>query len=528
MTEYLLQRTVLTSGVMSAYLYSDTADLIVPTFNSLIIKGKKTERLDVLPGEIEMAELNLSVVEDYLNYVEGFWYNVLHVGKPQIKILLDEGNGNTLYFWGTIQDKTVNFSETCLIAGYERRSGSLRCVTMLDSFKEITSQALMNYCEANILLTGPGTYSDWKFVKLREMLAAILKVGNFNAAFDAADVVLPTPGECDMSAFINNYPSGTFTYTWSELYIPFSALTIRRGAVAEFTESFSDAFEILKEVCKAFGFVPNFYYNLTDSKWKLALSTRGSTYSGSPVTMPVSSRSDNLVNVDQTVTAVLVTNGNKFADAGTNTAWVKKGIFHVATYFQGYWNYAPIPPMFSPEISLDLMFGIMSVFSPAGAFDFLLFGYDGVDFKKITKITVYRYDISSTEDVISLEHALCLLLYYRFNRSRKGFEREYPSMSATLSGVTSHENLHLLSCTSIDDRVSAKTYYATDVSQDLFANTASIKWAQADATTVGDEANASVFQTPSFVYTTPEQLMLTSIVSLDDETVFYDDEIVLN
>jgi hypothetical protein len=74
--------------------------------------------------------------------------------------------------------------------------------------------------------------------------------------------------------------------------------------------------------------------------------------------------------------------------------------------------------------------------------------------------------------------ALAKYLFKKFSRRSRWIDREYVSIQGTYSGDTTHSLIFLTACTSIDDGVSAKTYYATDITKNVFTNKCKIRWTE--------------------------------------------------
>jgi hypothetical protein len=64
--------------------------------------GPIIEKYGAEPGVYEPGDCSFEFIEDYTVYSAGFWTTVLSGGLAEIRLLLNEGSGNTFLYWGRI------------------------------------------------------------------------------------------------------------------------------------------------------------------------------------------------------------------------------------------------------------------------------------------------------------------------------------------------------------------------------------------------------------------------------------------
>jgi hypothetical protein len=87
-------------GTFKFTLYS-TEDLTVPTIQTIKVVGDLEASIDSGVLQHSIPQLNLSLREDHSQYTQGFWWRTLK-NPTRLFITLDEGDGDTYYFYGNV------------------------------------------------------------------------------------------------------------------------------------------------------------------------------------------------------------------------------------------------------------------------------------------------------------------------------------------------------------------------------------------------------------------------------------------
>lgn len=456
MTEYTLQIITLSAGRVTFILFSEFAGLTIPAFATLLFEDDElAEAIDIVSGEIDLERMQFAYLEDYSTYQEGFWYKVLD-GDFEIKILLDEGSGDTVYFWGTKEQLSASHTEISLVSGYERRTGTFSCISKIADLKEVFVADLETEMQTHLTTPSNPWAGGQKLLLIKDMFASLLTAGGLNSTYDNTDVSLSgTDPDYKFYVGINTY----------------SVLGL--GMTADFTNgvyfrsvllSAPTAFSFLAVLCDEFDFVPRFYYDIASSRWKILLLTRGYSHIADNSILPAPMESDNY-KINETIRLVQIVNYN------AALAFVQDGVF----YSTG-----------SPQYYLPIDINKHSYFY-AGA---VIFGFEanvlyantgGTAYDPVDSVKYWDYGIGGGySSGMDFYKARAQYLWGIFGTEKRGFDRTYKGVASTISGVTSHDNLHVCRTTIINDGVEQKYYYAQSVNKSLTRNTCTVKWVQVE------------------------------------------------
>ena len=473
--EYTLQVSQLPGCQLTAILVSDLV-VTVPTNQSLIVDGDLSHRLDYKAGDMEVPEMTFKYVEDYTNYVDGFWMHVLGGTTCEIRLEINDGGGDTCLFWGRKTSESVQMDEYDLTEGHIRRVGEFTCVEKSADLKKKPALDVFEYIETSLL--SQGTISegyDGYWVKWKNILSAILYKGDLNPSHYAADIIETA---CDFKFKVNST-----VYLLDNVWLLYAAgpPAYQSPWVTQWQDGVGSCFDLLREVCKMFALVPVFRYDLTSSRWTITLITRGNSYIDTPATFPVALESKRSSGYSSPVSAVAV---NSYYSESVHT---QRYVSWHSESSSGQTD--TLPELISPDLTEETLFGTYSegtvesgnvlwartATSPAWVW------------AKVTTVVHWDYSIKDWHPTpMGMSKALCEYYFARMAQEAllyhplRIYERTYPGITASFSGTSSHEKVGIGKCSVIDDGsgtvLSSVPYFAIEVSKNIFKNETKVKW----------------------------------------------------
>jgi hypothetical protein len=467
---YTLQTNETAVGRMTVKLYSEFNGLTIPAFSSLYYE-ETNEKYDAIPTTIELEEMICSFSEDYTNYEEGFWYKVL-AGYAELQFLLDDGNGDSHFFWGRILGQEIQLRELAIVDNVYVRRGEFRVVSLLVRLKESLSSDVLTEAQSHafvvpgcIYASNTSTGADDRFCAIFALLASITKVG-FGQSYDINDILKQTDdiqfkdsggtwhGLEDVCVF-----AGIDTFAWDIL-----------TETGFLIYKYPSAYELLVGICKSFHLVPRYFYNTTTSRHSIELLTRGRSYSASTYSVP--EKSTAILEAYRTQ-SVMTSQKNKFDTGGGLATAVDKRYVFDGTYTTN----AVLFGGRESEQDFDYLFILKDTeetFDNTSGFPIDTFGYMlYTDSARITDSRFWDYatGATSTSTFLMLRYAIG-----RFGQSKRGYERVYPTIKANDGSTDSHANNYCLRTTSIADGLTTRTMYAVEVTKNVITGKSTILW----------------------------------------------------
>jgi len=281
----------------------------------------------------------------------------------------------------------------------------------------------------------------------------------------------------------------TYLLLWKNYQTPYDphAVTLPEMAYAEYFNSDKDQYfgstygNVLNAtgaIAKNFGFYPRYRYDISGVLHVVDLLTRG--------------RFGSLVTMDGGV--MEPSEQDSDTNLSPKTIRAKRSQDKTEAYTPGANDKSRNYPIDDAEYELDqvLPFYIQELFDSTATptYDY------GNDFEQLFAITISggkttatRMDGAEYYDYGTLSYvaasgitplAEAWVKYFRAltHRKRKIFRRRYSAITGTIGGTSSHENLTVLRRTEINDGLSVKTFYATEVRKNLRDKTVEITWVQ--------------------------------------------------
>ncbi|HEY4611419.1 MAG TPA: hypothetical protein VII11_00370 [Bacteroidota bacterium] len=296
-TERQLPDVTTVQGTFRFYLYYDSvldspSQLVVPAVNRIQTLGEVEERIDPKPGMVEIGAMQMTLVEDFSEYPEGFWKRVFFANEPaRMKILLDEGSGFKYFFYGVVDNDATTFDEHFVSGTQYVRTCSVRWNNFLSILKgvsiaDVVTEILLHPTTYKTT-SNPGTpgfsNGEGNFIAMTSVLACVLKVAfpESNGAFSPDDVSVNHDDlQWSIDASDPNLWKG-----YEELYL---CINIVSGSFPSGTNEYLDtaseyfwgdrygtAFDLLIDLCQNNVFFPRIYYDIQDGRQKLELLARG-------------------------------------------------------------------------------------------------------------------------------------------------------------------------------------------------------------------------------------------------------------
>ena len=476
--EYTLQTSSLPCGSVILKLYSELNGLTIPDFASLSPEDDIVERIDVVPGEYELQEMNFSFVEDYTTYSEGFWYKVL-TSYAEIQIGIDEGTGTGSAFWGRVQDWDGELTEHSLVSGALYRTGKFSTVSMMIMLKEATAADVVTEAKTHYTaFTGSteardvtGTYEE-RFVKFEALMASILKVA-FGQTYGTTYVsILPDPYS-DLQFYDG---TGTTFYDLQDIYfwMGYSPGSLTYEGYFDSTDTtfgwayqFGSAWDLLVALSRNLLFVPR----ITGATWgagaylKMECLTRGRSYGYSTFEAPFESKLITRANAPIHV----VYSSHYDTSFDSNKKYVIDGVH----------GDGDLPEHVDADMTFETQFvhdGEVT-FGADKCFEFLYILDDDTTpsyAHRVTDMQYLNYDGTPSYDV---SYSYLVGYYYnRFAPLKRAYIRSYATMQATVGATTSLNQNEVLHTTQINDGASTRDFYAVEVRKNIQKNESTVRW----------------------------------------------------
>ncbi|HEY4611411.1 MAG TPA: hypothetical protein VII11_00330 [Bacteroidota bacterium] len=460
-------------GTFNVTLYYDSelGDLTAPPSNTILNIGEVTSFMERNAGEIQLDSCQLHIRDDYATYTEGFWYKVLNATlPPRIKILLDEGSGNTPYYYGEVDPLSIQWEEKYIKSDNTEflRVAEFEIVSLLKSLENVLASTWLDEAYTHRIVTqlefGGSLY---EILKLTDFLASLLNAAGLNDDWSSDDATFIWDGASPELKFKYNSED----YTIDDLHLGISNdmgedPTHNIVKVPYWDSShpsylgklYSKGMDLLAAICRQFGLHPVFTYD--GSRHILELRQKGHTYSGAITMKGGVIRSRIVKDFDVRVNAV------KF--------------FSKLTESNYYWESTErggglTPP---PEgLEFDLHEPVLFLIDEGGSGEKLY--VFAPTLKVLNGIQYYHYVLGSSATALgthTMQEALCLYEFYRLAKRKKVIERTYGSLQADNGGGNTHEAVKLLARASINDGTGAGMYYINKLIKKPASSELEIEW----------------------------------------------------
>lgn len=436
LTTYTLQTMTLPTGTATVKLLSGIAGLVIPYFNSLDISADLVERCDLIPGTTEIENMEFSFIEDYSYYTQGFWFKVLNDSTevPEVQILLNDGSGDTTWFWGRVEQESGGgtFEELDLTTGKIQRKGKFTCVHLMDKLKDTLVTTLMVRVDA-VDSTGSDGH---QYIKFQSIIAAMV-TETFGYSFDIT--------RCVVRGQPFRYKETATYYDFEDLWVRVGTSGAASGYRVSWELDYQNCFDLLRDLCQQFGYVARLVWNDAAAKWDLELLARGQAYAGLPISFDGIPTEKSTFNTHaQTINAVSVSGAG-----AAYPAVITNGTLLLA------------PTAFPTNVPIDISVTIFFNSSAIGglAFSAMLWIDGGGTPLSITDFQYFDHSTRaySADDGEKLHRAVVRYYWFLFSGNKRGYDRSYLSVRSHYANTLTHKNTHILRQGQIDDGTETST-----------------------------------------------------------------------
>lgn len=484
MATYTLPDVTLPSGTLSTTLYSSVAGLTAPTFPSLLIPGVRSERVDTVAGAVDLAEMEFGFIEDYSVHSAGFWHTVLN-GTLEIQLTLDDGSVYKHFFWGLVNPLLSTEDEVDLTSGsIVRRSNSFKAVSVLTKMQSFAAITAITGLESDSSLNATGPYGGTYGIMgtPQDLIAECVSLA-FSQSFVTGNVILPASHDIQFHITAND---STNYYDMSNSYILLEIFGGSGGIRSTLLSKYATAYDLMMAVCKTFGVFPVHYYDTNSSQHQIQLVNRGRTFS-SYATLPMPLAPPEGYSKFYPMGQNLLINQSLAMPSGLKGSNPHK---YGAGYMLGSsWFATDAPQLFSSDLDTQMLFGcyggaftdfdadnshyeemLWQLHDPVGGV------YEAEFFQRVRSWN-YAAAAYGSDEQMSLQ-AMGEYLFFRLGNytAKRAYDRVYPGVAATISGGTYHNNVKLGMTTQINDGVSTRNFFASDIQCDLMRDLMTIHW----------------------------------------------------
>lgn len=455
---YTLFSALSASGTVKIYLVSPETGLTLPTPQTVMLSQDLTERIDAAAGVQEVAQIDLDIVEDYTTYAEGFWMHVLANASTDIQITLDEGSGETDFFFGRVQPGATTLHEVDLTSSAIRRTGTIHLMSFLTLMQSVPTQTVIN---AVLASTPPyfipghmdGGATSAHFVMAMDLIAQAISFA-IGQTFASSDV------SCPADDIKLSHDGGTY-YGFAAFCFAYADFNTNGSAIWTAYPLFWDFMESL---CGGFGLAPRWYYDPAAGRHKVILLTRGRSY-GSPVSLVVPEQSDLIQGTPQLVNYIQVTSGFSGGEYYYNVA---EGV-----------GADTAPAGWTADMSLTIDFGN----NESGSYEKSLIAYALVsgDVWSMIKVEYWNYATSAFVSFDSgvlmtrQDHALAAYLGGRLGGIKRVYEQTFRDLRANDGSTNTHANISLMRNVDINDGVATRHFYVSEIRKNIMTRTMKLR-----------------------------------------------------
>jgi hypothetical protein len=470
------------------FLFSEFNDLVAPSIQTIKELGDTTEKASVMIGISEIGNMSISVREDFANHTEGFWFKALK-GECWLKIYLDEGAGDTFYFFGIVDNLTINWSEFSITADGTIRTCQFTILAMSSKLFQTDVNAWITDVLANKSAVGVDTLGEASHVmKLTEMFECMLTASGLNATYDASDVTLVYGSQAEI-----DFGEGIGHYRVDQIYLPVQYVsstgptvftkiqyfdTTNANCLAQQSDG-SGYYDTLKalltDLLTNFGLLMRMDFNLASDRHLIKLMHRHDVYTG---TLTFGNREKQPSNIKGAT--ILIGDAIRAADltVSTNLIWQSK-------------KYGRFPSPNAPPqvVKFDVDARCIFIVSAAGinASNHSILKWAGAGNAAVYMTGVRYYSTISglmtealSSNPLKMQDAVCEYQYERFTQEFRSITRTYARMEANDGSTTTHEHLSIMRRTQINDLATNEYYFANSVTKKPMSAEVTIEWLQED------------------------------------------------
>ncbi len=494
METILIQTVRHLSGTVVYKGHTDATGLTAPSYASLRCASQIREAVDVITGEVTLANVEFSFSDE-----DGhFWRDFLYGDNSEISLELIKDGTTEVLFRGKVTKESVNFEEYDLYL--TQRKGSFTCVASIVNLKDVSVQTVITACASDMI-----SLSTWyqgnseipwlnyaanthaKIMNLKRFFERIMEQAN--GSYDEDDVEVA--GFAQDCRWHYDYT----TYEWHELYFwcgTWQPLDTTAGwfQAEEWPARFANAFDMFGGLVKSLLAIPVYYYDYTAARHRVRILGRGHGTAGTtPLTMGriiTSSMNPDISRHMKTVAAhsgwsgeaTLNRNGYRWLLCEPDTFATEEPVggvdIDLAMYFLG--NLLDQTSDTGDAYDIGGPATIERLYHwPGGTTAYGMQGYHVWDYLT----SEYRSRLADASYAYPSAGPYALMgaaMYFRnrFNPKRRSYTRTYEGIGPATGPAGA---LHLLKNHDITDEDSVtRHFYASEIARDIEKDTVEVKW----------------------------------------------------
>jgi hypothetical protein len=322
-------------GVFALTVESTITGLTTPTENTIRDLRGGNESLELIPGTLNRSTGKIVVTDT----PDAFWAQVL-VGEVMIRVLLNEGSGNTFAFAGDVAGVPTSAVESYNDGTVKVRMLTITLKSLLDRLKEVTAVNITAGISASGAEVFP-TSEDGYYAPVLSIFAVAIEAA-FSQSYLLNDAYLQVGSGTEDLQFNDGTSDLDFDQIW------FQTMGGGAGTVgymdssnAKYWGNYENAWELVKEIADNFGLIPRYDYDVANSRHRIQLLQRGRCFTAS-VDLGAPRASSFTYSSYMILNRIAV-----LWPADASIGW--------------YWNFgpataAPVPAWMEPELEINCIF----------------------------------------------------------------------------------------------------------------------------------------------------------------------------
>jgi hypothetical protein len=471
-----------------------TADLTVPTIATILSVSTTRESANITLGTSEIGNVQINLRDDTSTYKQGFWFKALQ-GETWLRILLDEGAGDTFYFFGMVDAESpnsVSWDEFYLSATQRIRTANVALVSMARKIFDMDMDdwvaEILLQCTATEEAASVGVPSH--VIKFKDLFACMISASGLNPDYSASDVSL-----VHGTAACITWGDGVSDLEADAIWVPVKYCSNPVGPIYTPTHYFNTAADgclsiqsdgtghygamdaLLKDFLGNGCLQMRMDYDPATERHKIQLMHKKNVYTG---TIHFDNREK---TSSVSIASRLVGDSVRVIDLMNDA-----NLFWISKKYARFGNSGVLEP--DPRISFDVEYRLPFIVDPTatGEGNHSFISWNGVG-NAIVYITGVKYlstisglmTETSIADPNKMSEAVGVHTYEAFITAKKCVVRKYGGMYADAGSGDTHTVLNIMRRTEIselddDGSVITDVYYANTVTKDAGSDEVEVEW----------------------------------------------------
>lgn len=490
MNDHALPTLVTVQGTFKFQIYT-TADLTVPTIQTIISVGETKESANITLGTSEIGSVKITIRDDATTYKQGFWFKALQ-SEVWLRIILTEGVTDTFYFFGMVDTgspDSVNWEEH-YIGTTRIRTATITLVSMA---RKIFDMDIDDWVAEVLAQCTDTEEAAWvsvpsHLIKFKDLFSCMLSASAapLNPDYDEADASFVRG-----TAAAITWGDGTSDLEVDEIWIPVKYTESTGPTVTTATHYFNTALDgclsvqpdgtgyyssmdaLLRDLLGNGCLQMRMDYDVATGRHKIQLMHKTDVYTG-VIHFDNRDKSSNISSASR-----LVGDAVRSVDLMDDTKynWVSKK-------YSRFGNES-----FDPDtrVKFDLEYRLPFIIDATGSGEgnHSFISWDGVG-NAIVYISGIKYlndtgVVTAASTVNKMQEAVSIHTYGRFIVERKNRVRRYGGMYADAGAGDTHTALNIMrraEISELDDAGAETTsvYYANTVTKNPKTDEVEIEW----------------------------------------------------